>query len=97
MDKGAHFYKVEFQVHTPRDKNWQGGEAVTDDERRAYATEFVAACRARGLQAVSITDHHDLAFFKFIREAANAETDDQGTPLSQTSGMRPVAPKFRAG
>lgn len=81
MDKGAHFYKVDFQVHTPRDKNWQGGEAVTDDERRAYATEFVAACRARGLQAVGITDHHDLAFFKFIREAANAETDDQGVPL----------------
>jgi len=81
MDKGAHFHKVDFQVHTPRDKNWQGGEAVSEDERRAYAGEFVAACRARGLQAVGITDHHDLAFFKYIREAAHAETDDQGRPL----------------
>lgn len=81
MDRGAHFYKVDFQVHTPRDKNWQGGDAVSEAERRAYAIEFVVACRKRGLQAVGITDHHDLAFFKYIREAAHAETDDQGRPL----------------
>ncbi len=53
MDRGAHFYKCDLQVHTPRDINWQGNSAVTDEERRAYATEFVAACRSKGLQAVA--------------------------------------------
>jgi len=30
---------------------------------------------------VGITDHHDLAFFKYIRDAAHAETDPHGGPL----------------
>jgi predicted dehydrogenase len=49
-----------FQVHSPRDLNWAGNGAVTDDERMEYAQEFVAACRHKGLDAVAITDHHDL-------------------------------------
>lgn len=82
MDKGAHFHKCDFQVHTPRDPNWQGVGAVTDDERRQYAQEFVAACRTKGIDAVAITDHHDLCFFRHIREAAETETDSLGNALS---------------
>ncbi len=81
MDSGAHFYKTDLQVHTPRDTNWDGAGAITDDERATYAREFVAACRVRGLQAVAITDHHDVAFFRYIRDAAVAETDDDGKAL----------------
>lgn len=81
MDNGAHFYRCDFQVHTPRDLNFDGKRPVTEDERREYAQAFVAACRAKGLEAVAITDHHDIAFFKYIREAALAETDDSGRPL----------------
>lgn len=81
MDSGAHFFKCDFQVHTPRDINWQGVGAVTEDERLRYAQEFVAACRARGLQAVAITDHHDIVFVKYIRAAALDETDNAGKPL----------------
>jgi chromosome segregation protein len=81
MDKGAHFHKCDFQVHSPRDLNWAGNGAVTDDERMEYAQEFVAACRHKGLDAVAITDHHDLCFFKYIRRAAEMETDEQGNSL----------------
>ncbi|MGD0778105.1 MAG: TrlF family AAA-like ATPase [Candidatus Solibacter sp.] len=81
MDKGAHFHKCDFQVHTPRDINWAGNGAVSDEERRQYAQEFVDACRAKGIDAVAITDHHDITFFKYIRAAAEAETDDAGKPL----------------
>lgn len=81
MDLGAHFYKTDLQVHTPRDGNWDGDGATTDGERTTYSREFVASCRAKGLRAVAITDHHDTAFFKHIRDAALAETDDQGKPL----------------
>src|ERR1035437_7455872 len=81
MDRGAHFHKCDFQVHAPRDTNWQGTSAVTDDERHRYAQEFVAACRSKGIDAVAITDHHDLCFFKYIRAAVEIETDEAGESL----------------
>lgn len=87
MDTGAHFRKCDFQVHTPRDIQWSGDGAVGDADRRAYAVEFVAACRARDLGAVAITDHHDLAFFPYIREAAQAETDAKGQPMAETEKL----------
>lgn len=51
MDKGAHFYKCDFQVHTPRDENWSGADAITDVERKNYSAELVLACRKKGLNA----------------------------------------------
>lgn len=47
MDKGAHFYNCDFQVHTPRDNQWHGLEAVTEEERKQFAQEFVNACRKK--------------------------------------------------
>lgn len=41
----------------------------------------MATCREKGLEAVAITDHHDLCMVKYIRAAAAAETDDLGNPL----------------
>lgn len=83
MDKGAHFYKSDFQVHTPRDARWSGGEAVTDAERKTYAEELILACRQKGLGAIAITDHHDFAFFPFIKKAAQDELDDAGQPVPE--------------
>jgi len=81
MDKGAHFYKCDFQVHTPRDANWDGVEAATAPERKAYAEELVQACRTKGLGAIAITDHHDLTFFPYVKAAAAAEVDATGRPI----------------
>jgi chromosome segregation protein len=81
MDKGAHFYKCDFQVHTPRDANWQGAEAATSAERKAYAEELVQACRAKGIGAIAVTDHHDFTLFPYIKAAAAAEVDATGDPL----------------
>lgn len=78
MDKGAHFYRCDFQVHTPRDLNWNGANAISEDERKAYAEELISACREKGINAVAITDHHDLLFLKYIKEAARNERDDAG-------------------
>ena len=78
MDKGAHFYKCDLRVHTPRDRNWTGAEAVSEEERKSYAKEFIQACRDKGLDAVAITDHHDLAFYKYIKEAAETEVEANG-------------------
>lgn len=78
MDKGAHFYKCDFQVHTPRDANWHGDEATTTEERKAYAEELILACRQKGLGAIAITDHHDFAFFPYVKKAAQDELDGSG-------------------
>jgi chromosome segregation protein len=80
MDKGAHFYKSDFQVHTPRDLNWVGPDAITDAERKAYAEELVLACRQKGLGAIAITDHHDFAFFPYVKKAAQDELENSGAP-----------------
>ena len=82
MDKGAHFNCCDFQVHTPRDRNWDGAGAVSEAERQQYAAEFIAAARAKGLHAVAITDHHDLAFVPYLRKAALEERDAAGNLLS---------------
>jgi chromosome segregation protein len=81
LDRGAHFYKCDFQVHTPRDQNWNGANAVTDDERRLYAETLIAACRAKKLAALAITDHHDMAFVEHVRRAAIEEVRPDGTAL----------------
>lgn len=78
MDKGAHFYKCDFQVHTPRDAAWTGADAVTELERKTYGEELVLACREKGIGAIAITDHHDFAFFPYVKKAAKEELDDSG-------------------
>jgi len=81
MDKGAHFFRCDFQVHTPRDIQWSGGDAVTDEERKSYAEELVFACRKKGLNSITITDHHDFTFFKYVKEAAEGEVDENNNPV----------------
>ncbi|MDR4499645.1 MAG: AAA family ATPase [Candidatus Scalindua sp.] len=81
MDHGAHFYKCDFQVHTPRDNNWIGERPLTDDDRKSYADDFVKACREKGINAVAITDHHDFAFFNYIKNSASNELDSTGTSI----------------
>lgn len=80
-DRGAHFFRCDFQVHTPRDAQWHGCEAACPVERKAYADELIQACRAKGLDAIAITDHHDFAFFSYIRAAAEREVDARGNPI----------------
>lgn len=81
MDRGAHIHRCDFQVHTPRDPNWSGSVPVTVDERKTYARKFIAACRTKGLDAVAITDHHDMLFVPYIRQAALEETHEDGSDL----------------
>lgn len=81
MDRGAHFFSCDFQVHSPRDRQWSGLRPSTDEEKQDYAREFVAECRKKGIDAVAITDHHDLSFASIIREAAQNERDENAELL----------------
>lgn len=85
MAIGAKYYKCDFQVHTPRDINFSGADCVTDGERDEYSKKFIAACREKGIDAVAITDHHDLAFYPYIKRAAEFEGRD-----SEKDPMLPI-------
>lgn len=78
MDAGAHFHRCDFQVHSPRDINWTGARPTSDEDRKAWAERLVAKCRETGLQAVAITDHHDVVFVEPIRQAGKTERDEDG-------------------
>ena len=79
MDKGTHFYRCDFQVHSPRDLAWKGSSYSEPDDRKTYAEAFIKACREKGLDAVAITDHHDFCFFKYFLNAAKNEKKEDGT------------------
>ena len=75
-DKGAHFHRCDFQVHSPRDSNWGNRtkpKPVSESERTEYAKSLIAACREKGVHAIAITDHHDMAFIPYIKKAAKIE------------------------
>lgn len=82
MDKGAHFHRCDLQVHSPRDRAWTGAVPVEDGDRDAYARSLIAACREKGVQAIALTDHHDLAFVPYVRRAAAEERRPDGSPLN---------------
>ena len=82
-DKGAHFYRCDLQVHTPRDGNWTGSDRTSEADRLAYGSMLVQACRERGLQGIAVTDHNDMAFVDYVRRAAREETDSGGKLLPQ--------------
>jgi chromosome segregation protein len=86
-DQGAHFYRCDFQVHTPRDSNWSGKRATTDEERLAFARSLVAECRQIKLDAIAITDHHDFVMYPYIRQAALEETNADGELLPENQRL----------
>jgi chromosome segregation protein len=81
MDNGAHYFACDFQVHSPRDRDWIGSCPSSEHERLAYAANFIGACRTKKLDAIAITDHHDVVFVEYIRTAAQRELDGNGTPV----------------
>ncbi len=81
MDKGNHYQKCDLQVHTPRDRGWKSSVCITEEEREEYSKRFIKECRDAGLTAVAITDHHDLVFYEYIKNAAKNELDQNGNPI----------------
>ena len=47
QDDGTHYYRADFQVHTPRDTNWDGPRPKTEDERIAVLDTLAPLLRKR--------------------------------------------------
>lgn len=92
----AYWRKCDFQVHSPRDPNWQGARPIgigedlggtpataedVDAHRQHWADDFVDQCARRGLEAVALTDHHEMVMIPYVqaaiasRKAADPEFD----------------------
>src|SRR5437899_2380538 len=74
LHPGAVWKQVDFQVHTPRDTQWKGatfrGNSEEDRRKRIeWAKALIREARKRGLDAIAITDHHDLAYIEVVRTA----------------------------
>jgi type III restriction enzyme len=83
MNKGARYFKCDFQVHTPRDLQFTGQPYVSEDDRKIYSENFIKSCREKKIDAVAITDHHDLYFYKYIKQASLDEVDSEGNPVHE--------------
>ncbi|MCM4156901.1 TrlF family AAA-like ATPase [Gramella sp. AN32] len=92
MDKGAHFYRCDFQVHSPRDIAYTGNkyglsseeiENITPEqkekitlEREQFSKEYLQKIREAGLNAIAMTDHHDVVFVKQLRKVAEIQNQE---------------------
>ncbi|MBZ9823210.1 TrlF family AAA-like ATPase [Mesorhizobium sp. CA4] len=83
FDHGAHYHGCDFQVHSPLDGQWKGLGKADDEAKKDYARSLVAACRARALQAIAITDHHEMGFIPILRQAAVDERGPDGELLPE--------------
>ena len=82
--QSASWRKCDFQLHTPRDPNWQGPRPVglgdetdhgpagveqVEAARLMWAHDFVEICVKRGLSAIAVTDHHEMVMIPYIQAA----------------------------
>ncbi|MBT1512912.1 AAA family ATPase [Bradyrhizobium sp. SRL28] len=77
LHPGTTWHKCDFQCHTPRDLSWAGspdlpgGDPAAELARQHWAEAFIAAATAANLQAVAISDHHDVCLSTYVLEAAS--------------------------
>jgi type III restriction enzyme len=98
---GAHFRKSDFQIHSPRDHQWQGarpeGLALQRGNpsrqeiqhlRMEWAINFLRLCSAKKLQAIAITDHHEgIYLWDVIRAQDQIRAHDETFDMWILPGM----------
>lgn len=88
-NRGAEFRKADFQIHSPRDGNWDGprpedalGKDAPADAirtaRETYCRSFIEKCINEGLRAIAITDHHEGVYCYHVIEAKKKLEDEKG-------------------
>lgn len=103
----AYWRKCDFQLHSPRDPNWSGARPIgvgedlngqpatavdVDRERQLWADSFVDGCVARGLEAIGLTDHHEMVMVPYVQEAiARRKAGDPSFDLWLFPGMELTA------
>lgn len=98
-DIGAEFRKSDFQIHSPRDRGWEGarpedalGCNPSADQiaaaREDYCRSFIKKCTDEGLRAIAVTDHHEGIYcYKVIETKAKIEDESGPVDLWIFPGM----------
>lgn len=91
----AYWRKCDFQVHSPRDPNWDGVRPIgmndqasdetspitkeaVEKQRSEWAEKLIGKCKTIGLEAIALTDHHEMVMVPYVQEAIQArkQTDE---------------------
>jgi len=70
---GARFVRADLQIHTPIDKRFKlpaGVNAQMEADRHTIGRLYVEAAQRQGLSVLGITEHNDLTYYPYIRDAA---------------------------
>lgn len=97
--RGAEYRKTDLQIHSPRDANWHGPRpedtlpaTATEKDRRdvreAYCRKFIEHCVKNGLEAISVTDHHEGVYvYEMLRVLEGMRGADPSLNLWLFPGM----------
>ena len=98
-NRGAEFRKADFQIHSPRDGNWDGARpedglgatapaAAIKTARDLFCRSFIEKCVDEGLRAISITDHHEGVYcYRLLDAKAKLEAEKGPIDLWIFPGM----------
>src|ERR1700674_57048 len=73
LPTGAAFLRADLQIHTPLDNRFKlpsGFSTDTEAERRRIGGAYIEAATKAGVDILGITEHNDLTYFPYIRDAA---------------------------
>jgi len=87
----------DFQIHSPRDPRYKGWppELMTLAGLFEWSEKLLLKCRSHGLQAIAVTDHHDLLPGLIVLEVAYAKGFDDiwvfpGMEITSNSGIQAI-------
>jgi type III restriction enzyme len=98
-NRGAEFRKADFQIHSPRDGNWDGARpedglgatpaaAAIHTARETFCRSFIQKCVSEGLRAISITDHHEGVYcYRILKAKEKLDAEKGPTDLWIFPGM----------
>lgn len=78
-NQGAIWRKWDLHAHTPLDHEWiNKPELSNDEDKRAFAKEYIAFAKAQNLSVIAITDHNfcnnlDDCLIPYLQEAGESE------------------------
>jgi chromosome segregation protein len=90
---GAEFRKADLQIHSPRDRGWEGKRPEDSlggkdswtperigEAREAYCKDLINKCISEGLRAIAISDHHE-GIYTYAAIQTKARMEEEQDPI----------------
>ena len=63
---GGKWWKIDFHLHTPASNDYGHGD---EKQKNISATDFLKACRSKGLDCIVVTDHNTFSWIPKLKKA----------------------------